>query len=63
MVQRHALKVGKEGGDMKRELLADGEIRRYYLAQGDRSDLGRAAPSDQRRFYLSRVSLNFALES
>jgi adenylosuccinate lyase len=29
MVQRHALKVGKEGGDLKRELLADGEIRRY----------------------------------
>ena len=29
MVQRHALKVGKEGGDLKRELLADGEIRPY----------------------------------
>jgi len=29
MVQRHALKVGKEGGDLKRELLADKEIRRY----------------------------------
>ncbi len=29
MVQRHALKVGKEGGDLKRELLADQEIRRY----------------------------------
>ena len=29
MVQRHALKVGKEGGDLKRELLADSEIRRY----------------------------------
>ena len=29
MVQRHALKVGKEGGDLKRELLADREIRRY----------------------------------
>jgi adenylosuccinate lyase len=29
MVQRHALKVGKAGGDLKRELLADGEIRRY----------------------------------
>ena len=28
MVQRHALKVGKEGGDLKRELLGDGEIRR-----------------------------------
>ena len=29
MVQRHALKVGRAGGDMKRELLGDGEIRRY----------------------------------
>jgi adenylosuccinate lyase len=29
MVQRHALKVGKEGGDLKRELLADQEVRRY----------------------------------
>jgi adenylosuccinate lyase len=29
MVQRHALKIGREGGDLKRELLADGEIRRY----------------------------------
>ncbi|MGE5215823.1 MAG: adenylosuccinate lyase [Chloroflexota bacterium] len=33
MVQRHALKVGKEGGDLKRELLADAEIRRYLSAQ------------------------------
>jgi len=29
MVQRHALNVGKKGGDLKRELLEDGEIRRY----------------------------------
>jgi adenylosuccinate lyase len=29
MVQRHALKVGREGGDLKRELLADQEIRRH----------------------------------
>jgi adenylosuccinate lyase len=29
MVQSHALKVGKEGGDLKRELLADKEMRRY----------------------------------
>lgn len=29
MVQRHALKVGKEGGDLKRALLADPEIRRH----------------------------------
>ena len=29
MVQRHALKVGREGGDMKRELLGDAEIRSY----------------------------------
>jgi adenylosuccinate lyase len=33
MVQRHALKVGKEGGDLKRELLADAEIRRYLSSQ------------------------------
>ena len=29
MVQRHALKASREGGDLKRELLRDGEIRRY----------------------------------
>lgn len=29
MVQRHALKVGREGGDLKRELLKDQEIRGY----------------------------------
>ena len=29
MVQRHALKVGKEGGELKRELLGDPEIRRH----------------------------------
>jgi adenylosuccinate lyase len=28
MVQRHALKVGREGGDLKQELLNDAEIRR-----------------------------------
>ncbi len=33
MVQAHALRVGKEGGDLKRELLADAEIRRYLSAQ------------------------------
>jgi len=33
MVQRHALKVGKEGGDLKRELLQDAEIRRHLTAQ------------------------------
>jgi adenylosuccinate lyase len=33
MVQPHALRVGKEGGDLKRELLADAEIRRYLSAQ------------------------------
>ena len=32
MVQRHALKVGKEGGDLKRELLQDAEIRRHLTA-------------------------------
>ncbi|HUK40167.1 MAG TPA: adenylosuccinate lyase [Candidatus Acidoferrales bacterium] len=34
MVQRHALKVGKEGGDLKRELLNDAEIART-LAPGE----------------------------
>ncbi len=29
MVQRHALKVGREGGELKRELLGDREIQRY----------------------------------
>jgi adenylosuccinate lyase len=29
LVQRHALKVGRDGGDLKRELLQDPEIRRY----------------------------------
>jgi adenylosuccinate lyase len=29
MVQRHALKVGREGGELKGELLGDREIRRY----------------------------------
>ena len=29
MVQRHALKVGRDGGDLKAELLKDPEIRRY----------------------------------
>ncbi len=33
MVQRQALKIGKEGGDLKRELLADKEIRRYLTAK------------------------------
>ena len=34
MVQRHALKAGKNGGDLKREILKDAEIRRY-LSAGD----------------------------
>jgi len=33
VVQRHALKVGKEGGDLKREILQDAEIRRHLTAQ------------------------------
>ena len=33
MVQRRALKVGKEGGNLKRELLQDAEIRRHLTAQ------------------------------
>ena len=33
MVQRHALKVGREGGDLKTELIQDPEIRRYLSPQ------------------------------
>ena len=33
MVQRHALKVGREGGDLKQELLGDAEIRRHLSAE------------------------------
>jgi len=33
MVQRHALKVGREGGDLKSELLKDPEIRRHLSAE------------------------------
>lgn len=33
MVQRHALKVGKEGGDLKRELLNDSEMTRYLSSK------------------------------
>jgi adenylosuccinate lyase len=37
MVQRHALKVGKEGGELKAELLGDPEIQRH-LAPADIED-------------------------
>jgi adenylosuccinate lyase len=33
MVQRHALKVGRDGGDLKKELLQDSEIGRYISPQ------------------------------
>jgi len=33
MVQRHALKVGRDGGDLKKELMRDPEISRYLPAQ------------------------------
>jgi adenylosuccinate lyase len=33
LVQRHALKVGREGGDLKEELLRDPEIRHTLAAQ------------------------------
>jgi len=33
MVQRHALKVGRQGGDLKEELLNDREISRYLSRQ------------------------------
>jgi adenylosuccinate lyase len=33
MVQRHALKVGRDGGDLKKELARDPEIRRYLTSR------------------------------
>ena len=33
MVQKHALKIGRDGGDLKRELVSDAEIRRYLSAK------------------------------
>jgi adenylosuccinate lyase len=33
LVQGHALKVGRDGGDLKEELLQDPEIRRHLSAQ------------------------------
>lgn len=33
LVQRHALKVGRDGGDLKEELLHDSEIRRRLTAE------------------------------
>lgn len=33
MVQRHALKVARDGGDLKRELLGDDVIGRYLSAR------------------------------
>jgi adenylosuccinate lyase len=33
MVQKHALKVGRDGGDLKRELVSDPDIRRYLSAK------------------------------
>jgi adenylosuccinate lyase len=33
IVQKHALKVGRNGGDLKRELVSDPEIRRYLSAK------------------------------
>ncbi|MGH7853065.1 MAG: lyase family protein, partial [Candidatus Binatia bacterium] len=33
MVQKHALKVGRDGGDLKRELVSDPAIRRYLSAK------------------------------
>ncbi|HEX9445028.1 MAG TPA: adenylosuccinate lyase [Candidatus Binatia bacterium] len=52
MVQRHALKVGKEGGDLKRELLEDPEVRRHLTARDidDALDL---------KHYLKNVDLIF----
>jgi adenylosuccinate lyase len=33
MVQRHALKIGRDGGDLKQELVEDAEIRRFLTAK------------------------------
>ncbi|HKY07574.1 MAG TPA: lyase family protein, partial [Candidatus Binatia bacterium] len=33
MVQKHALKIGRNGGDLKRELVSDPEIRRHLTAK------------------------------
>ena len=33
MVQKHALKIGRDGGDLKRELVSDPEIGRYLSAK------------------------------
>jgi adenylosuccinate lyase len=33
LVQKHALKIGRDGGDLKRELVSDPEIRRYLSAK------------------------------
>jgi len=33
MVQKHALKVGREGGNLKHELVSDPDIRRYLSAE------------------------------
>jgi len=33
MVQKHALKVGREGGNLKRELITDPDIRRHLSAE------------------------------
>jgi len=52
IVQRHALKVGREGGDLKRELLSDPEIRRY-LSPADIED------ALDLRHYLKNVDVIF----
>ena len=53
MVQRHALKVGKEGGDLKQELLSDPEIRRY-LSSRDIEEIWNLKP------YLKNVNFIFS---
>ena len=50
MVQRHALKVGKEGGDLKRECL-ERRNSPVFIAQRDRGHLGRQTSPDPCRFY------------
>ena len=59
MVQRHALKVGKEGGDLKTRAACGRGDSPAFVRSRDRGRMGRQAPPGQRRFYLSPgISLN-----
>jgi len=55
MVQKHALKVGREGGDLKRELVSDPEIRHYLSAREIDSAWGVEPHLTQIDFIFHRV--------